>query len=429
MRSGGQAGLAIGLAAIVGCYDGGGADGSASGTGTGTGTSTGGTGVTPTEVGSSEPTAGSASDSDAAPKFDLPVADFAPACGAGGGEEPDFSYIWIANAAQGTVSKVSTQTLKEQGRYIVRPDSAGSPSRTSVNLSGDVAVANRNGGVTKVYALTERCADGNETPGIQSASDGQFLAWSEEECIAWYTPMTYVSQRPVAWTQGSFNAGACRWQDQKVWTAGMNVPGTVDIIRLEGDTGAIEAMVTIAGVKADQYGIYGGAVDAAGNFWGSQLGLGKLVFVDHETLQYKLWDMPVAGYGMTVDSRGFVWTCAGEAARFDPMTELWQTVAGVGESGGCMEDGRGTLYQATPGGVVAIDALTLEVKQTFALPQHVHGISVDFYGYVWGVSKGTDAYRLDVADGSFETFTGLVGAYTYSDMTGFALSNVGTPSG
>ena len=45
------------------------------------------------------------------------------------------------------------------------------------------------------------------------------------------------------------------------------------------------------------------------------------------------------------------------------------------------------------------------------------------------MSQGAEAYRLNVADGSFETFTGLAGAYTYSDMTGFALSNVGSPSG
>ncbi len=30
----------------------------------------------------------------------------------------------------------------------------------------------------------------------------------------------------------------------------------------------------------------------------------------------------------------------------------------------------------------------------------------------------------DDLGGAFQTVTGLVGAYTYSDMTGFALSNV-----
>jgi len=48
-------------------------------------------------------------------------------------------------------------------------------------------------------------------------------------------------------------------------------------------------------------------------------------------------------------------------------------------------------------------------------------------GYVWAVTQGTEAYRLDPADGSFEVVKGLVGAYTYSDMTGFALSSVHVP--
>ena len=94
-----------------------------------------------------------------------------------------------------------------------------------------------------------------------------------------------------------------------------------------------------------------------------------------------------------------------------------------------MEDGKGTLYKSNSGGIVAIDTETLEIKQTFTLPQHVHGISVDFFGYVWGVSQGAEAYCLNVSDATYKTFTGLVGAYTYSDMTGFALSNVGSPSG
>jgi streptogramin lyase len=42
---------------------------------------------------------------------------------------------------------------------------------------------------------------------------------------------------------------------------------------------------------------------------------------------------------MTVDSKGYVWTCSSNASRFDPMTETWQVVP-VGGSGGCMEDGK-----------------------------------------------------------------------------------------
>jgi hypothetical protein len=56
----------------------------------------------------------------------------------------------------------------------------------------------------------------------------------------------------------------------------------------------------------------------------------------------------------------------------------------------------------------------------------VHGISVDFQGKVWGVTfMGNNAYRADPETNEVDAFTSLVGAYTYSDMTGFALSTAG----
>jgi hypothetical protein len=362
------------------------------------------------------------------------VPDFgAPACGGGmGGGDPDFSYIWIANSQQNTISKIDTQTLVEKGRYWVRPDNLGNPSRTSVNLSGDVVTASRDGGFTKFYAQIEDCQESNGVPGIQTAVDANMLPWDQEECRAWHTPMGYISQRPAAWTQGTFNNGTCQYENQKVWTSGNNLQnGTVDVLLVNGDTGAIESNIQVSGIMADYYGIYGAAVDSDGNFWGSQLGQGYLVNINRQTLQVKTWPMATSGYGMTVDSQGYVWTCSSGVARFDPMTETWQTNQ-VGGSGGCMEDGQGTLYMS--GGsnnIVAVDTDTLQVKATYPVPQYVHGISIDFYGYVWGVSMANEAYRLDITQGgALQTFSNLVGAYTYSDMTGFALSNVGgVPSG
>ncbi len=353
------------------------------------------------------------------------VPDLGNPCGGPG--EPDVSYIWIANSDEGTISKINTQTMKEEGRYIVRPDQGGSPSRTSVNLTGDVAVANRSGGVAKVYAREESCVESNGMPGIQTSKDANYLPWGVEECVSWYTPMNYVSQRPVAWTAGTFNENSCAWENSKVWTSGNNLQnGTVDVIRLNGQTGAIEDTVQVVGVSPDYYGLYGAAVDAKGNMWASMLDQQSLVFVDGQTLQYKIWPMVMPGYGMTVDSKGYVWTCGYQgAARFDPMTETWAT-ANVQGSGGCMEDGAGTLFMSSgQGGIIALDTQTLVQSAYYPLPEYVHGISIDYYGFVWGVSIGANAYRVDLMNnGTFETFSDLVGAYTYSDMTGVALANV-----
>jgi hypothetical protein len=362
-------------------------------------------------------------------KFDtLAVPDSAFNCGGSGGNgDPDFSYLWAANSDEGTITKLDTKTVTEVGRYIVRPDSAGSPSRTSVGLSGHVAVANRNGGVTKIYADEQFCDESNGMPGIQTSDSNVYLPWGTEECIAWYKPMQYESQRPVAWGAGNFNEGSCFWEEEELWTAATQ-GATIDVYVLDGEDGATLEMVTLQGVQADYFGIYGGAVDGNGDFWGSQLGQGMLVRVNRDDMTYDLWPMAAGGYGMTVDSEGYVWTCSYDVARFDPNTETWQT-ANVGGFTGCMADAAedGLLWMSDGNGVIGVNRDTLQVEKTWNAAGS-YGISIDFEGYVWAVAYGDTASKIDPETGQFWTYNGLVGAYTYSDMTGYALSNVGSPS-
>ena len=97
-----------------------------------------------------------------------------------------------------------------------------------------------------------------------------------------------------------------------------------------------------------------------------------------------------------------------------------------------MTDGAGTLWHCRQqdATLVGIDTETLQVVQQIPIPSYAHGISIDFDGNVWAVSfNSTDAYRVDPVTGTIDTFTGLINAYTYSDMTGFALSTAGVPSG
>jgi hypothetical protein len=366
-------------------------------------------------------------------KFDLggqPDADLS--CGGngkGGGGAADFSYIWVANSSQGTVSKINTETLIEEGRYIVRADSAGSPSRTSVNLNGDMAVANRSSGVTKIVARTEQCLD----PANTSTGAADIKPW-QDGCIAWFTPFEYASQRPVAWTQGEFDEGTCRYENTKLWTSGANA--SIDVILIDGETGVVEQTIPIPGVTPNFYGIYGAAVDNEGNFWGSQLGLGSLVRVDIDDFSVQVWPMNQSGYGMTVDHEGRPWTCSSAVARFDPMSETWMANATAGASGGgCMVDADGILWvggydQAGGGNVLlGVDSETLMAVQTIPIPNYAKGISIDFQGNVWAVSYTAEAYRVNPATQQIDTFVGLVGPYTYSDMTGFALSQAGGPQG
>ena len=374
------------------------------------------------------------------PKWDtLVVPDGSMNCGGGGGgnNDPEWSYLWAANSSQGTISKIDTQTVTEVGRYQVRPNGGGSPSRTSVSLSGHVAVASRVGGVTKIYADESFCQESNGTPGIQTSNSSAYLPWGEEECVAWHAPFAYQTQRPVAWGPGQFNQGTCQWEEEELWTAGSNGQG-IDVMVLDGDDGSIKEMINVptggGGMNADFYGIYGGAVDGDGNFWGSQLGSsGKLLKVNREDMTYTVYDTPndASWYGMTVDEDGMVWLCRNYVARFDPVLEQW-TTASTGGYTGCMADvgEDGLLWQASSGnqGVIGVNRDTLMVEKSWPASGS-YGISIDFEGYVWAVANGSNVSKIDPETGMYETYNGLVGAYTYSDMTGFALSSVGSPSG
>jgi hypothetical protein len=400
----------------------------------------------PTGDGDGDPTGdGDPSDEgndDSGQKWDtLAIPDGGPQNCGGGGDDFEFSFLWAANSDQGTISKIDTKTVTEVGRYIVRPDSNGSPSRTSVSLSGHVAVANRNGGVTKIYADEQFCQESNGMPGIQTSNSAAYLPWGQEECVAWYKQMNYLSQRPVAWGPGNFNAGTCQWEEEELWTAGTNQNGTIDIYVLDGDDGATKEMIAVPtggnGLSSDwngtYYGIYGGAVDGDGNFWGSQLGdQSRVIRVNRDDMTWETWAAPVGywWYGMTVDSDGMLWLCSDHAGRFDPETETW-TTAQTGGSSGCMADAGedGLLWMADGWqGVVGVNRDTLQVEKTWPT-NGSYGISIDFEGYIWAVAYGNNATKLDPETGQTWTYGGLVGAYTYSDMTGYALTNVGTPSG
>ncbi len=347
-----------------------------------------------------------------------------PVCGGAGSGDLELSYIWIANSAQGTISKLDTVTMVEEGRYQAKPF-GGDPSRTSVNLEGDVAVANRNGGVAKFWARSEDCQDSNGQAGIQtSTGSGDVLPWGEDDCLAWYTELVCSSNRPVAWTRGTFNEAECAYEGMQLWTV---CDGNT--LLLDGETGAIEETIPVPGGAGGWAFVYGGAADADGNFWGLDTGNGSLYRVDYQSLDVQSWPLgPSGGYGITVDSVGRPWTCGGGGvSRFNIDSSTWDTTGGFGGIGGCMTDGDQLIWHSNDFGMLlGFNIETLDVDEQIQLPEYVHGVSVDFQGKVWGVGfANNNAYRADPVTDDVDTYSGLTGAYTYSDMTGFALSTAG----
>lgn len=358
------------------------------------------------------------------------------ACG-----ESEWSYIWIANSTQHTISKINTRTMIEEGRYYTRPDHSGNPSRTSVSIDARaVAVANRMGGVTKIHALQDDCVDANGNGMIDTSAGGpaSMLAFDDEECVAWHTPNPQATtQRPVAWTSGTYNPATCEFEDQMVWTAaGLGMPGGtwpctgadgIYVYRLDGETGSVLDEVHMPDVTCGTtLGPYGGAVDFNNDLWMYIWSAGTIVHVEYETLDYET--LPGGSYGITVDTSGRVWVDSG--SRYDPMTGMWsQKIGNLPGSGGSgvAQDQEGRIWTATTGGVGWIDMETMVVGDTIPLPEGglYRGIGVDFDGYIWAVLLGgTTAHKIDPTTYAVQTFNGLNSPYTYSDMAGGQLTSV-----
>lgn len=366
-------------------------------------------------------------------------------CGCG---KLEFSYIWIANAEQGTVSKIDTVTMTEVGRYITRPDGAGNPSRTSVSFYGDVVIANRHGGLTKIWARKSDCVEKNGIPGIQtSTGPNDVLPWGQDECVAWYTEFPTTNQRPVAWAQGVLNEDACAFEDAKVWTVTSTIPffpgvgafgSDVTVYRVSGDTGMIEDTLQIPEFPGAQLGAYGGAVDQAGDLWFVPMGAVALppkllAHVRYDDLSYEVIPIPdsLQTYGIAVDTRGRIWvssTLGAGAGRYDPETQTWEVVSEPFTSiGGLAQGADGTIWVssgAPTGGAIGFDPETMMKVAQVTLPGNptVKGVAIDRDELLWLITE-TTAYKFDAGLQSFQTYNGLTGPYTYSDMTGFQLFN------
>ncbi len=353
----------------------------------------------------------------------------------GGDLENVLSFIWISNSSENTVSKINTKTAVEVGRYRI---AGGSPSRTSVNLQGDVAVSSRNpGAVTKIAAKEQDCFDANNDGMITtSTGPGDVKPLGEDECVLWTKDIASsgygFGPRATAWDSGLQDPETCEFPPPRLWIGWMDSNYLAHFERLDGQTGDTLDQVTYP--WGNSYSPYGGAVDAAGNFYATGLNTSPTVKIDAETVEITdLGNPNGCKYGMTLDGNGDIWAgaCFGEGVyHWDHVDNTWTTLPNSGGTrvNGIMADADGNVWGAGSNGcrLVHIDVETESyVNNNIPLPgcSSPWGVSIDFEGYVWVVDmSASKAFKVDPE--TYEVVAevgGLVGPYTYSDMTGVAL--------
>ena len=337
----------------------------------------------------------------------------------------DLNNIWIANSSEQTVSKINTKTGQEVARYKV----CASPSRTSVDLEGDVWVGCRSGGgVVKITNQIKGCVDKNGNGQIDTSTDingngkieqNEMLPYGNDECIRFI----------VFPNSGGIARAAGVDKDNHAWVGFWSAKR---LRRLEPVGGKSVDMINIG---CNPYGL---VIDQKGIIWISGRGCSALLRVDPKTKSIK--NVGKGGgspYGINVDMFGKIWVAdtKNSSSRYDPLTGKWNTIGHNNRSRGIATSNDGHVYVAldTTSSVAKINVVTLTVIKHISLGngRYPVGIAVDYDGYVWAVNQQkSSATKIDPNKNSIvgEYPVGK-GPYTYSDMTGYTLHNYTAPKG
>jgi len=369
-------------------------------------------------------------------------------------------FIWVPNE-EDTISKGDTRTGKELGRYMSGPIGFdGEPSRTTVDLQGNVWVANRYAGTLVKIGLYEagsyidRNGDGmietsNDTNEDGDIAGSEMLPWGQDECVLF--EVVLIPGKEGTYVPGNYTGG---------YTHDFSYPGVRSV-----------------------------AVDKSNNVWAGAYGSQKFYYINGTTGQIlKIVDVSPWGhhpYGALMDANGVVWSSSSpnfwpyHVLRLDPRTDpptisrinLDNQVYGLGLDylGHLFVAGWGSstltrinttamtvdwvrwyseLYNAR--GVVctsdndvwvAVSGRNIvarfdndgNLKATIPVGNQPSGVAVDSLGKVWACDLSDDYIsRIDPATNTVDLSKRIIGSgghYTYSDMTGIVSRTITTRIG
>jgi RHS repeat-associated protein len=353
-----------------------------------------------------------------------------------------FNFIWVAVSTKGTIVKINTETGAIIGEYFTAPQGQPrDPSRTTVDLNGNVWAGNRAGNSVVHIGLVEngQCVDRNNN-GVIDTSTGfnDIRAWtnangantnggvttSQDECVLHYTKVNSSGTRHVSVTK-----------DNDIWVSGTSGQ-RFDLI--DGKTGLIKRAEPSVG-----YGGYGGLIDRNNVIWSANSMLrwdtAKPLNGPNGT-NWRGYSHP--SYGLCIDSQGNVYNTSygnGTVRKFSPNGTLVATYnQGSAYAQGCVVDRNDDLWIAHSLNTSTVGHLKSNGTYvgTIAVGSGPTGVAVDGAGKVWATNyySGTVS-RINPAlgpiggdgvtrVGAVDFTTPYLGGnpYNYSDMTGSTLT-------
>jgi hypothetical protein len=363
-----------------------------------------------------------------------------------GGGKTELAFAWIANNDQNTVSKYDTRTGKEVGRYRVaipidgrtKPDGTigfpnglrgnegNNPSRTAVDLYGDVWVANRaastQGAVTKIANNKAFCVDRNGNGVINTSEDKNGdgaisinpadqemifpTDWDDprqyDECILFSTPVGPPGNGTIKARAMAISAGL-EGTAGDVW---VGVHNENSVIKLDPVTGQ-QVPVNAAGqLKINlPFGPYGAAIDSQQRLWVVSSGLtpARLALVDTNAGVLVLGSIVPSGtsgaYGIAVDGKDRVWLAGWSAGA---KAFRYTHPPGVGSTLGSWQE---------------FD-FSNAVSQIGTKIRRPRGIAADEQGFIW---MSSDLNTSNAAAAQLIAFNGDTGAIRQFNFPGVGM--------
>lgn len=338
-------------------------------------------------------------------------------------------FIWLSNSNEGTISKINTATGQEIGRYQTGP-AYGNPSRTTVDLDGNVWVGNRGNNTMTKIGLKEmgNCIDRNNNGIIDSSTGPQDVkpwtgAWgtttgAQDECIL----MNVALHWPGLPDPPDIRMVAIS-KDNNMFVGGFYANTVYKVRSSDG--------VILAGMYGQQ-GHYGGVVDGNGYLWSMHSGSGYVEKIAPDFSTDVRYPIGHGGYGVALDKAGHVWTNE-YGSRFSRMNPdgtglvVFTKFGGISGGQGIAVDPSGDVWLAESLSYNFVDRHDNNgvFKGRYYTGQGATGVAVAADGAIWSSNYyGNSTSRIDPKTNAVTTYPIGSGPYNYSDMTGFVARSI-----